>query len=77
MFGLENLNFHFHAKFSKWEDLEAVETLFGTGGAIIQTRICLDCGTRQLRKTNSVSSSDNGDVCNILEHFLNKKKKSS
>jgi len=59
---------HIH-DYDKWEDVGAVETILNSGGAMIQTRVCLTCGKRKYRKTNSVISSDTGVVARLMSSF--------
>lgn len=69
------IKFHLLHDYGKWEDVEAIETSCFTGGAIIQTRVCKICNKRQLRKTNSVTSSGVGNVRAVLNAMLNKQNK--
>lgn len=59
---------------TSWEDIGSVETIYHFGGAIVQTRRCVACGKRYLRKTNSINCSQVAAIKSILDNFLNNKK---
>lgn len=59
-------------KYDKWITIAAIETKLHHGGAFLQTRECSICGMRQLRKTNSVTSSNISSIRVLLEKFLEK-----
>lgn len=63
------MKYHIH-DYSDWKDIGAIDTFTYSGGAILQTRKCVVCGKRQLRRTNSVTSSVPSQVTGLLSTML-------
>lgn len=64
----------FH-NWDKWEDVGACQTWVHSGGAIIQAKVCRDCGKRVLRKTNSVFATEVYEAKEIISSWLKQNEK--
>jgi uncharacterized Zn finger protein (UPF0148 family) len=61
-------------KWSKWESIDAVATLFLQGGAVLQQATCEKCGKIKLRRSNSIISASTWSVSEILKSWVARKR---